>query len=108
MSRDFSIFPDDNNGDALWNMVLKGDDLTKIRDVEFTVIFTTEEGALKFGGALLFNRQQVLLCDNEESEGYPYEIVATIAMAPTHKEIYHWVLNELEGLGVKFVEKIVS
>jgi hypothetical protein len=96
MDRDFCIFPDDNTGDALWNMAMNGDDISRKRDVEFTVIFATEEEALKFGEALLFNRQQVLLCDNEDSEEYPYEIMATVAMIPTHKEItdYENLLQE--------------
>ena len=96
MNRNHSLFPDDNNGDALWNMVQRGDDLSKKRDIEFTVIFSTEEEALKFGEVLLFNRQQVLLCDNEESEEYPYEIVVTVAMVPAHKEItdYENLLQE--------------
>lgn len=87
MIRDKVQFPDDANGDALWNMVKQGDDLSKNRDVEFTVIFPTEESALKFGEELLFNRQKVLLCDNEEADDYPYEIVVTVVMAPNHKEI---------------------
>lgn len=87
MNRDQTIYPDDENGDVLWHMAQQGDDLSKKRDVEFTVIFSTETEALKFGEVLLFNRQQVLLCDNEESEEYPYEIVVTVAMVPTHKEI---------------------
>ncbi len=54
MIRDKSTYPDDENGDALWNMVQQGDDLSKKRDIEFTVIFSTEEDALKFGGGSSF------------------------------------------------------
>lgn len=93
MNRDYEQFPDDENGSALWNMVQQGDDLSKQRDVEFTVIFSTEDEALKFGAILFVNRQQVLLCDNHESDEYPYEVVATITMAPNHQEI-----TDYEGL----------
>ena len=101
MIRDKSTYPDDENGDALWNMVQQGDDLSKKRGIEFTVIFSTEEDALKFGGILLFNRQQVLLYDNEEFEEYPYAIVATVAMAPTHKEI-----TDYENLLLKYASHL--
>tara|TARA_R110002072_G_scaffold46082_8_gene127952 strand:- start:20276 stop:20620 length:345 start_codon:yes stop_codon:yes gene_type:complete len=87
MKRDSDTFPDDDCGNALWNMAQAGDNLAKRRDVEFTVIFSTEDAALKFGAALLFNRQQVLLCDNEASTEYPFEIVATVSMVPSHPEI---------------------
>lgn len=96
MKRDYTDFPEDENGDALWTIFQRGDDMSKKRDVEFTVIFPTENEALKFGEMLLTNRQQVLLCDNEESEDYPYEIVATIAMVLSHGEIsaYESLLQE--------------
>ncbi len=87
MNRDYSQFPDDDNGDALWNMAQQGDDLSKKRGVEFTVVFSNEEDALKFGEFLLSNRQQVLLYDNDESEEHPYEITVTVVMVPTHREI---------------------
>lgn len=104
MVRDFSKFPDDENGNTLWNMALQGDDLSERRDVEFTVAFRTEDEALKFGEILLFNRQQVLLCDNEESDDYPYDIIVTVAMVPSHKEItdfedlLHKYAKDLDGI----------
>jgi len=87
MNRDYSQFPDDASGDALWHMVQQGDDLSKIRDVEFIVAFPTENEALKFGEILLYNRQKILLCDNPESEAYPYEIAVTVTMSPNYQEI---------------------
>ncbi len=100
MNRDYSKFPEDENGDALWNMVQKGDDISKKRDIEFTVIFSSEDDALEFGKELLFHRQQVLLCDIEESDDYPYEIVVTVAMVPTHQEI-----TDYESLLQKYASK---
>jgi len=93
MTRDFTKFPDDMSGDSLWDMSQRGDDMAEKRDVEFAVVFATEDEALKFGGILLVNRQQVLLCDNQESKDYPYEIIATIAMVLSYQAI-----TEYEGL----------
>lgn len=96
MSRDYETFPNDATGDTLWHLSEQGDDLTKVREVEFTVIFAAEEDALKFGEILLFNRQKVLLCDNEESQDYPYEIVVSVSMCPTHQDITEYQALLLE------------
>lgn len=87
MDRDYSTFPDDANGDSLWRMIEEGDALTEQRNIEFTVIFETEDDAMKFGQYLLFNRQQVLLRDDEESDEYPYCIVSTVTLVPSYKAI---------------------
>ncbi|MBA6364670.1 ribonuclease E inhibitor RraB, partial [Colwellia sp. BRX8-8] len=53
MNRDLALFPQDNVGDALWQMMIDGDDLNQAREIEFSVIFPNEEAALKFGQLLL-------------------------------------------------------
>jgi regulator of ribonuclease activity B len=87
MKRNPEIFPDDINGDALWKMQENGDDLSKPREIEFTVIFSTEENALKFGENLLINRQKILLADSEDSEEYPFELIVYVYMEATYDEI---------------------
>jgi len=87
MDRDFIGFPDDSTGEALWGKKLSGDDLTKSREIEFTVVFPTENEALSFGESLLLNRQKVLLCDSKESDDYPFEIVVFVELTPTHQSI---------------------
>jgi hypothetical protein len=42
------IFPSDENGDALRRMHEAGDDLTRSRDIDFTVVFPTENVAEEF------------------------------------------------------------
>ncbi len=87
MKREPELFPDDATGDALWQMQENGDDLSKPREIEFTVIFTTEEDALKFGENLLINRQKILLADNEQSEEYPFELIVYVYMDASYDEI---------------------
>jgi hypothetical protein len=87
MKRDANEFPDDVNGDALWAMKNNGDDLSKPREIEFTVIFSDEEDALKFGETLLTNRQKILLSDNKENKDYPFEIIVFVYMEATYDEI---------------------
>ncbi|MBL1141898.1 MAG: ribonuclease E inhibitor RraB [Proteobacteria bacterium] len=87
MNRDPDIFPDDVNGDALWEMQQSGDDLSKPREIEFTIVFSEEEEALKFGETLLINRQKILLADNNENKTHPFEIVVYVYMEATYDEI---------------------
>lgn len=87
MNRNSEDFPDDVNGDALWEMKNNGDDLSKPREIEFTVLFSNEYEALKFAETLLINRQKILLSDNEENKDYPYEIIVFVYMEATYDEI---------------------
>ena len=57
MNRNLNELPDDSAGDALWGMCQNGDDLTQSREIEFTVVFPTENEALSLGESLVFNRQ---------------------------------------------------
>jgi 23S rRNA U2552 (ribose-2'-O)-methylase RlmE/FtsJ len=59
MIRDLRQFPDDENGDVLWNMHSDGDNLTTPREVDFSVIFPNEEAALQFSVHMLKNEQKV-------------------------------------------------
>ena len=52
MQRNEELFPLDNVGNALWQMLEGGDDLTIEREFEFSVIFSDQEQALKFGQLL--------------------------------------------------------
>jgi hypothetical protein len=42
------LLPDDENGDVLRRMVAKGDDLTRPRNIDFSVLFADEGSAEKF------------------------------------------------------------
>ncbi len=87
MKRDTNEFPNDVNGDALWEMKNKGDDLSAPREIEFAVLFSNEEEALKFAETLLINRQNAMLADNEENKDYPFEIVVFVYMEASYDEI---------------------
>jgi hypothetical protein len=53
MNRDYTKFPDDENGDVLWKFSQDGDNLNKRREINFSIIFPNEESALKFAVHLL-------------------------------------------------------
>ena len=87
MERDLILFPHDNIGDALWKMIQDGDDLSELREIEFSVIFPNKDLALKFGHLLLENNQKLSFCRYQESEEYPWEITAYPEMPATHENI---------------------
>lgn len=87
MERDLALFPDDNNGNVLWQMLQEGDDLTRPREIEFSVIFPDEKLALQFGQLLLENNQKLSFCPYQESEEFPWEITAYPEMPASYDNV---------------------
>jgi len=76
MSRDLSRFPHDSIGDLLWQRQQTGENLATPREIEFSVLFSSQALALKFGQLLLENNQKLSFSSFQENEGYPWEITA--------------------------------
>ena len=89
-TRDYSVFPDDENGDVLWQMHQYGDDLTVSREIDFSVIFPTKDAAFKFAFSLLENEQKVSFSPYEENTTFPWQIQIHPVMVPSHKNISHY------------------
>lgn len=87
MERDIALFPKDNIGDALWTMLQAGDDLAQVREIEFSMLFPTEELALKFGQILLENNQKLSFCAYADDANFPWEITAYPEIAALHDHI---------------------
>jgi hypothetical protein len=87
MKRDYAQFPDDENGDVLWRMRDHGDNLAKPREIDFSVIFPTEEAALRFAVHLLRNDQKVSFSEYEEHDELPWQVQVHPFMEPTHENI---------------------
>lgn len=87
MSRDLALFPDDENGDVLWNMQEDGDNLSTSREVDFSVIFPSEEAALKFAVQLLRDEQKVSFSKYDGNDELPWQVQAHPVMEPTHENI---------------------
>lgn len=87
MKRDRARFPDDENGDVLWRMAENGDNLSTPREIDFSVIFPTEEAALRFAVHLLRNDQKVSFSEYEEHDELPWQVEVHPFMEPTHENI---------------------
>jgi len=88
MERDYEHFPENNTGDLLWKMKLAGDDLNKVREIQFSVIFAKYDQALKFGNLLLENNQKLSLCTYQGDEQFPWEITAYPEIEPNYANIF--------------------
>ncbi|WP_266172212.1 ribonuclease E inhibitor RraB [Dyella subtropica] len=80
-------FPHDENGEVLRQMAAQGDNLSVPREVDFSVIFPSEDAALKFAVLLLQNGQKVSFSEYEEHDELPWQVEAHPFMVPTHENI---------------------
>lgn len=87
MERNLDLFPQDNIGDALWKMLQQGDDLSRIREIEFSVLFQSEQQALKYGQLLLENNQKLSFSPFQGDEDYPWEITAYPEVEASYENI---------------------
>lgn len=101
MNRDLSKFPTDPNGNMLWNMESRGDDLARSREIQFSVIFPDQANALKFGRVLLANNQKLSFCPYLENPEHPWEITAYPEMPASYDNIISYQ-NLLENHARKF------
>lgn len=97
MRRDFSRFPDDENGDVLWRMARNGDNLAKSREIDFSVIFPTEDAALDFAVQLLRNDLKVSFAAYDGNEELPWQVQVHVCMEPTHANITDFENQLAEG-----------
>ena len=103
MSRDLTLFPEDELGNTLWQMLESGENLEDEREIEFSMLFPTQDLALKFGQVLLENNQKLSFTSSEDNETLPWEITAYPFMSASYENIisYQELLigsaDELEG-----------
>lgn len=96
MERDLTLFPQDDIGEYLWEALNSGNDLNQEREIEFTVIFSSQEQALKFGQLLLENNQKLSFCPFDENEEHPWEVTAYPFISASYENIigYRQLLTE--------------
>lgn len=82
-----ATFPDDENGQVLQYMAEQGDNLSIPREIDFAVVFPTEEAALKFAVILLRKGQKVSFSEYEEGEDMPWQVLAHPFMEPSYENI---------------------
>ena len=94
--------PNDENGDVLRRLQKNGDNLAKPRDVDFTVVFATEESAQEFAEHFLRGGYKISVSNSNCVPDLPWDVVVTKYMVPSHSGITQSeeALQEIaEGLG---------
>lgn len=87
MTRDFKLYPDDDNGNVLWQMAQDGDDLTEAHEIEYSIAFTTKEQAEKCALFLLEEEQKISLFIDEETDIAEWIVTIYVYMEPEYSDI---------------------
>ncbi|TBR39257.1 MULTISPECIES: ribonuclease E inhibitor RraB [Dyella] len=80
-------FPDDENGQVLATMAERGDRLDQPREIDFSVIFPSEDQALAFAITLLRGGAKVSFSEYEENPELSWEVTVHPVMVPRHGDI---------------------
>lgn len=81
-----SDFPNDDNGDALRNMKEAGDDLSKSRTINFSILFDSLDGAQRFLEVIQKLNVDASIEDDSPSAAST-DVTVKRDMVPTHKDI---------------------
>ena len=87
MTRMFDDFPDDENGEVLRRMQQDGDDFTKPRDVDFSIIFPSESSAEEFADHFRQSNFKVAVQRWDGERELPWDVTVTRYLLPTHAGI---------------------
>mgnify|MGYP003429747820 FL=1 len=87
MTRDFKLYPDDDNGNVLWQMAQDGDDLTEAHEIEYSIAFTSKEQAEKCALFLLQEEQKISLFIDEETDVAEWIVTIYVYMEPEYSDI---------------------
>jgi hypothetical protein len=83
------VYPDDANGDVLRRMEANGDDLTRPRNIDFTVVFADENSAEQFAKHFRALGHEVSVKETGTEQDFPWDVVVVQHMLPS----YHGISN---------------
>lgn len=84
---DWVLYPNNANGDALRRMEAQGDDLTRPRNIDFTVTFSDPNSAEQFAEHFRALGHQVSVELTETNRDFPWDVVVVQHMVPSHDGI---------------------
>lgn len=85
MTRDYQQFPDDDNGNVLWQMHQDGDDLHEAHEIEYSIAFQNQQHAEQCALFLLHEEQKITLFQDEESQ--LWFITIYVYLEPEYEDI---------------------
>ena len=104
MNRNFNEFPADPDGDALWVLATRGIDLSKPREVDFSVLMPSPQSAIDFAIHILRCEEKVSCTRDPENTEFPMDVQVHPKIVPTHANIVQWqseLLAKAVSLGGK-------
>ena len=105
MTRDYEQFPDDDNGNVLWQMAEDGDDLTELHEIEFSISFQDQKNAEQCALYLLYQEQKVSLFQDDSVEPNEWVITIFVNMEPEYSDIVdleQWFTKIAEQFGGEY------
>ncbi len=87
MTRDYEQFPDDDNGNVLWQMHEDGDDLQSHMRLKYSIAFTTQEQAEKCALYLLAEEQNFHYFKMKNLMPFEWIITIYVYMEPEYSDI---------------------
>ena len=84
--RNHAVFPDNENGDVLFDIAVRGGDLISLKEVDFCHVFPSEFAARSFASGLL-DSDEITIEPYDGAEGFIWEVCVTRRMLPTHNNI---------------------
>ena len=105
MTRNYELYPDDDNGNVLWQMHTDGDDLTEPHEIEYSLAFKSEEQADQCALYLLKEEQKISIFEDTEGESSEWIITIYVYMEPEHSDIVdleEWFTKIAEQHGVEY------
>jgi hypothetical protein len=81
------LLPDDENGDVLRRMTAKGDDLTRPRNIDFSVLFADEGSAEKFAEHFRALGYQVSVKGDYPNPDFSWDVLVVRHMPASHQDI---------------------
>jgi hypothetical protein len=80
-------YPNDANGDALRRMEAEGDDLSRPRNIDFSVVFADESSAEQFAKHFRALGHEVSVEAAETDQDFPWDVVVVQHMVPSYDGI---------------------
>jgi len=80
-------YPNDANGDALRRMEANGDDLSRPRSIEFTVVFPDENAAKHFENQIVGLGYTASIEFTQIAQEFPWDVIVANQMIPLYEEI---------------------
>ncbi len=87
MNRDYQKFPDDDNGNVLWQMFEDGDDLSQPHEIEFLLAFKQQKDAQACALYLLDQEQKISLQQDDQNEPNEWSVSVYILIEPEYEDI---------------------